>query len=135
LINPTSPAGTPTTTSETSRDQFLQLLVTQLQNQDPLEPVKQEDFIGQLAQFSTLEGIENLNSSFESMLQANDSILRATQLSQGSALIGREVQYSGDAGDTSGVVEAVEFGGDTVSVVVNGTAVSVDRIQRLGASA
>lgn len=135
MINPTSPAGTPTTTSETSRDQFLQLLVTQLQNQDPLEPVKQEDFIGQLAQFSTLEGIENLNSSFESMLQANDSILRATQLSQGSALIGREVQYSGDAGDTSGVVEAVEFGGDTVSVVVNGTAVSVDRIQRLGASA
>ena len=123
----------PTTTAESSRDQFLQLLVTQLQNQDPLEPVKQEDFIGQLAQFSQLEGIENLNDSFAAVAEANNSILKATQLSQGSALIGREIQYSGDAGDSIGIVDAVEFGGDTVSVVVDGTPVSVDRIQRLGA--
>ena len=43
------------------QDQFLTLLVTQLQNQDPIEPVKQENFIAQLAQFSTVEGIEKLN--------------------------------------------------------------------------
>lgn len=122
----------PTTTAETSRDQFLQLLVTQLQNQDPLEPVKQEDFIGQLAQFSQLEGIEDLNDSFASMLEANQSILKATQLSQGSAMIGREIQYSSDAGVESGTVQAVEFGGESVSVVVDGTPVSIDRIQRLG---
>ncbi len=123
-----------TTTAESSRDQFLQLLVAQLQNQDPLEPVKQEEFIGQLAQFSTLEGIENLNDSFESMLKINESMLRATQLSDGGALIGKQVRYDGEAGPGEGTVEAVEFGNNSVSVVVDGTAISLDRIQRLAAS-
>ena len=51
------------------RDDFMQLLVTQLRNQDPLEPVAQHEFLGQLAQFSTLEGIEKLNANFEDMLK------------------------------------------------------------------
>ena len=57
-------------------DQFLQLLVTQLQNQDPLEPVGQEEFIGQLAQLSTLSGIEELNGSFANMVSQQSDLIR-----------------------------------------------------------
>ena len=79
--------------SAQATDEFLTLLVTQLQNQDPLEPVSQEDFVSQLAQFSTLSGIEQLNSSFESMLQQQSDLIRLEELSVGSGLIGQSVTY------------------------------------------
>jgi flagellar basal-body rod modification protein FlgD len=55
-----------TTGSELGRDAFLNLLVMQLANQDPLEPSSDTEFIAQLAQFSMLEQIQNLNTSFSS---------------------------------------------------------------------
>ncbi len=67
------------------RDAFLELLVTQLGNQDPLEPMDNEDFITQMAQFSELEQMENLNSSMRDFIERQE-------LTEGSALIGREVE-------------------------------------------
>jgi len=52
---------------EMGRDAFLQLLVLQMQNQDPLEPVDNADMLAQLAQFSSLEQMNNLNESFEKL--------------------------------------------------------------------
>lgn len=52
-------------TSELGKDQFLQLLVTQLKYQDPLSPMQNEEFIAQLAQFSTLESMKNVEQSFK----------------------------------------------------------------------
>lgn len=52
---------------ELGRDAFLQLLILQMQNQDPLEPVDNTDMIAQLAQFSSLEQMNNLNDSFEKL--------------------------------------------------------------------
>ncbi|MFN8707305.1 MAG: flagellar hook assembly protein FlgD, partial [Planctomyces sp.] len=54
--------------SKLGRDQFLQLFTKQLRYQDPLEPVKQEDYLAQLAQFSQVEGLENINQKFDTML-------------------------------------------------------------------
>jgi flagellar basal-body rod modification protein FlgD len=93
-----------TISSAQATDEFLTLLVTQLQNQDPLEPVGQEDFVAQLAQFSTLSGIEQLNGSFESMLQQQSDLIRLQELSVGSSLIGQRVTYY-DAGDLSQLQE------------------------------
>jgi flagellar basal-body rod modification protein FlgD len=121
------------TSADSSRDQFLTLLVTQMRNQDPLEPVGQEEFIAQLAQFSTLEGIEKMNANFETMLAQTQSGQQVTELSQGSALIGKTVEYSGSEGSESGIVDAVEVNDSAVSVVVDGDLVSLDRIQRLTA--
>lgn len=78
--------------SQIGRDQFMELLVTQLRNQDPLEPVNQQDFLGQLAQFSSLEGIERLNLNFAESLKFQ-------QLSQGGALVGSRVEYTTAEGE------------------------------------
>ncbi|MFO7705187.1 MAG: flagellar hook assembly protein FlgD [Halopseudomonas sp.] len=72
---------------ELGKDQFLQLLVTQLNNQDPLSPQENGEFIAQLAQFSTVEGIGTLNSSMEALLSGYQS----SQALQASSLVGRKV--------------------------------------------
>lgn len=55
-----------TTNQELGKDEFLQILAMQLANQDPLEPMKDTDFIAQMAQFSALEQMQALNSAFSS---------------------------------------------------------------------
>lgn len=108
------------TTSELGRDQFLQLLVAQLQNQDPLEPVKNEDFIAQLAQFSTLEGIEKLNVSFE-------DIFSLQQLTQGANLLGRQATYTNPATSESqqGVVQSFSVDGNRLLLSIDGARVPI----------
>ena len=124
-----------TTTASQSRDEFLQLLVAQLRNQDPLQPVKQEDFLAQLAQFSTLEGIEKLNSSFDSQVQLQQDALWMNQLSQASSLIGRDVTYFGaDNSQQSGVVESVQISDGSVRVLVDGESIAVDRVTEIRAA-
>ncbi|PKM30256.1 MAG: flagellar biosynthesis protein FlgD [Gammaproteobacteria bacterium HGW-Gammaproteobacteria-11] len=77
---------------ELGKDQFLTLLVTQLNNQDPLAPQENGEFIAQLAQFSTVEGIETLNTSMEALLSGYQS----SQALQASALVGRKVIVPSD---------------------------------------
>lgn len=72
---------------ELGKTQFLELMIAQMNNQDPLEPAKNEDFIAQLAQFSTVEGIENLNKSMAEMSTAVQSSLTM----EAAALVGRYV--------------------------------------------
>lgn len=72
--------------AELGQQQFLQLMVTQLQHQDPLEPVEQQEFLSQMAQFSTVEGIENLNTQFT-------DILKLQTLTQGTELVGQTVEF------------------------------------------
>ena len=73
--------------SELDRQAFLKLFTTQLQNQNPLEPVKNEAFIGQLAQFSTLEATSSMSNSFSTFIDEQ----RAQNLTRGAALIGKKV--------------------------------------------
>lgn len=56
---------TSTTGSSMDKDAFLKLLVTQLSHQDPLNPVEDKEFIAQMAQFSTLEAVQNLDSTMQ----------------------------------------------------------------------
>ena len=72
---------------ELGKNEFLELLVAQLNNQNPLEPQNNGDFIAQLAQFSTVEGVERLNGSMENILSGYQS----SQALQASSLVGRTV--------------------------------------------
>jgi flagellar basal-body rod modification protein FlgD len=112
------------------RDQFLQLLVTQLQHQDPLEPVGQEDFLQQLAQFSTVEGVEKLNASFADFLSAQ-------QLSTGFNLAGKSVEYTdADTGAVlTGRVDAVSLTDGRVTLQIGGAGITLDQVTTVLADA
>ena len=79
-------------------DRFLKLLVTQLRNQDPMNPMENAELTTQLAQMSTVEGINKLNASVQSLLQGYQS----SQTMQAASLIGRQVLVDGDAIDLNG---------------------------------
>lgn len=78
-------------TNELGQSAFLELMIAQLKHQDPLSPQDQGEFISQLAQFSSVEGIEKLNSSVSDIGGA----FRSSQALQASSLVGRQVQVPG----------------------------------------
>lgn len=88
----TAPASERGDNEELGKTQFLELMIAQLENQDPLDPAKNEDFIAQLAQFSTVEGIENLNNGVDNMAAA----LQASLTLQSASLVGRDVIVASD---------------------------------------
>jgi flagellar basal-body rod modification protein FlgD len=75
------------TNKDLGKNEFLNLLVAQLNNQNPLEPQSNGEFIAQLAQFSQVEGIEKLNTSMGSLLSGYQS----SQALQASSMVGRKV--------------------------------------------
>jgi len=82
-------------TNELDQDAFLKLMVTQLENQDPLNPADSGDFLGQLAQFSTVSGIGDLKESFATVAGA----LQSSQALQASTMVGREVLVPGSTAE------------------------------------
>ncbi|TVP45377.1 MAG: hypothetical protein EA350_09310 [Gemmatimonadales bacterium] len=78
------------------RDEFLQLLVAQLRNQDPLEPMKGEEFAAQLAQFAQVEQLTSLNAHAEAQLEATYLLATAQNNSAALNAIGREILAAGN---------------------------------------
>lgn len=85
-------SGTTNRSANLGKDDFLKLLSVQLQYQNPLEPMENTEFIAQMAQFSTLEGITNMNGSLQNM---SEQFISMTNLSTAD-LIGRNVKVYGD---------------------------------------
>lgn len=73
---------------------FLELFITQLQNQDPLNPQDGSAMLAQLAQFSTVEGIRNMENTFNRL----ESTMQSSQALQASGLVGRQVQVPTEVG-------------------------------------
>lgn len=90
-------------------DRFLKLLVTQLRNQDPLNPMENAELTMQLAQMSTVEGIASLNEGMRGLVD----MFRASQVLQGAALVGRQVLAEGNllGLGAAGAVAGVELDG------------------------
>jgi len=101
--NPTAPAAQPRQQGILGKDDFLKLLIGQLQHQDPMSPSDPSEQMGQMTQFSILEQLSNLAQS-QQAAAANDYDQQAV------ALIGRTVTYTRSDGSTaSGVVAQVTF--------------------------
>ena len=123
--------------NELGKNEFLNLLVAQLNNQNPLEPQGNGEFIAQLAQFSTVEGIGELNSSVGSLL----SNYHSSQALQASSLVGRKVIVPTDRAvvDTSETFKASLVLPETSSNVyvnvydANGSAVTRINLGQQGA--
>jgi flagellar basal-body rod modification protein FlgD len=76
--------------NELGSSDFMQLMITQLKNQDPMKPMDPSQFLGQLAQFSTVTGIQGMQTSMSELAGS----LRSTQVLNGASLVGREVLAS-----------------------------------------
>jgi flagellar basal-body rod modification protein FlgD len=107
-------------TAESGRQEFLNLFVSQLQYQNPLEPMGQEEFLQQLAQMSTVEGLENLNSKF-------DELLKLQNLSSGSDLLGLTAKY-GTGPEDSGTVTEVGHENGQVLVRVGDRMIPMNQV-------
>jgi flagellar basal-body rod modification protein FlgD len=118
-----SSSSTPANPSSTLNDQdFLQLLVSQLKYQDPMNPTDSDTFIQEQAQFSTVEGINNMESSLTSMTSSE-------QMSNADSLIGMNVEYTAADGSTaSGTVSSASDSDGTVSVQVGSANVAPSSI-------
>lgn len=109
--------------SELGQEQFLELMTTQLKNQDPFKPLESGEFLGQLAQFGTVAGLSQLNESFDSLATSlsSDQALQASNLVGRSVLVESSLGYLPAGGRMSGALE------------VDGRATGV-RVQILSAS-
>ena len=76
--------------NELGQAAFLELMITQMKNQNPLEPQDNSEFVAQLAQFSSVEGLERLNKNFTNFMSTNAL--------QASSLVGRSVSVETDIG-------------------------------------
>lgn len=112
-------------TSEMGKEDFLKLLVAQLSNQDPLEPLNNEEFVAQMATFSQLEQLTNLNGTVESLAQGG--ILSST-----ASLLGKTVTTSElideEEVEITGTVEAVSFKDGKSMMTIDGNEYDVSNI-------
>jgi len=124
-MNPTA-ATTGASSTSINQDQFLQLLVAQLQNQDPLTPTDSTTFITQLAQFTQLEQTQKQTATF-------DQVLKLQQLTSGSSLLGKTVDYTPANGSAAtGTVSAAAVQADgTVALSVGGVTVPLDQVTQV----
>lgn len=91
-VNGSGTSGMPARQSEELRESFMTLLITQLENQDPLNPMENSEMTSQLAQINTVSGIEKLNDTLSGITQQ----MNASQMPQASGLIGNAVLVPGN---------------------------------------
>ena len=99
------------------QEAFLELMTSQLKFQDPLKPMENGDFLGQMAQFGTVSGINELNTNFGDL----SGSLQSNQALQASTLVGRQVMApaeSGFLGTTGAMSAAIELEQSATDVVV-----------------
>jgi flagellar basal-body rod modification protein FlgD len=122
--NAISSALASTSSQFVSQNTFLTLLITQLQNQDPMNPQDSSQFVAQLAQFSSLEQMSNLNTSMNQVL--DNSV---------TGLIGQTVTVADPttaSGYVSGKVSGIVYYANGPAVQVNGTNYPLSAIQNIG---
>ena len=95
-------------------EDFLQLLTSQISNQDPLEPMKDTEFISQMANIASLEQMQQFTKGFETFADSHKDMVA-------QAYLGKKVEISEDGAEIAGIVDSVEKGRDgQVSVTVEG---------------
>jgi flagellar basal-body rod modification protein FlgD len=116
------------------KEEFLQLLVTQLRNQDPMNPSDPKDFAAQLAQFSTVEQLLNIGDQLEAMQSRDEMLIRTINATSALQLIGKSIVTEGNTvdmpanGEMSVRVNASGTGGSGTLVLRDEAGAEVARI-------
>jgi flagellar basal-body rod modification protein FlgD len=105
------------------KDAFLKLLVTELKHQDPTRPMEDKEFIGQMAQFSSLEQMTNLNKEMKNLVQSSKS-------AEAYSLLGRDIEAYDPIQQkvVVGTVSSVFYKGEEVMIAVGKEYISLDNI-------
>jgi flagellar basal-body rod modification protein FlgD len=103
-ISAIGPTANPTASNKLTLEDFLKVLLTQLTYQDPLKPMDNQEFMAQIAQFTTLEQTQQLSANVQSLLNNQSSL-------QSVGLIGRSVDITTEAGPLTGTVAALSLAG------------------------
>ncbi|WP_438350139.1 flagellar hook capping FlgD N-terminal domain-containing protein [Paenibacillus sp. FA6] len=115
-------------TTTMGKDQFLKIMITQLQNQDPMQPLQDKEFIAQMAQFTSVEQLMNISGQLNTLNQSLGSV---------SGLIGKEISWI-DSSDNSkseilkGIVNSIVIRDGVQYATVGKTAVPVNLILEIG---
>ena len=105
------------------KDDFLKILITQLQHQDPTKPMEDKEFIAQMAQFSSLEQMTNMSKEFTKVA----SVLK---LGEAQNMLGRKVEIlDGDSSRTGTVTQITR--GDFPMVMVDGAFYDLEQVQKV----
>ncbi len=134
LSGATAPSN-PSKPTALGQEDFLALMVAQFQNQDPFKPMENGDFLGQMAQFSTVSGLDELNAKFESLAQAlgGEQAIGAANLIGRQALFNSSITVLDETGQT--VDGAIETGASAqVMIDVNDASGQLIRSLALNAS-
>lgn len=136
MIDPTAAAGTTSGNTilgpaggEMGKEEFLQLLVAQLRNQDPMNPMKSDEFAAQLAQFSSVEQLMNINEGMAGQAQYTSALAQAVNSSAAVGVLGRDILAVGDQAQVTGGQAAVQV--DVGGVGGEATARVYDQEDRL----
>jgi flagellar basal-body rod modification protein FlgD len=118
---------------ELGQSDFLTLMITQFKNQDPFKPMENGEFLGQLAQFSTVSGIDALNSSFAGLANtiSGEQALQAANMVGRSVLAVTDVAYLGAEGKVNGLIE-LESSASNVQIEILNEAGEVLQTLNLG---
>lgn len=101
---------------------FMKLLLTQLKYQDPMNPMKDQEFMAQLAQMNTLSEMKKLNTNVE-------ALSKAQALSEGAALLGKQVEALSDGRTVQGVVDQVRLNGKDILIGIGNSMVKLEDVQ------
>lgn len=105
-----------TSNSTLGKDAFLQLLVAQMRYQDPLNPAEGTEYMSQLAQFSSLEQMTNLNETMSTLSNSVSGINSSLAMQQYASLIGKTVKWSVSNTGTDGNVTTQSLSGQVTGV-------------------
>ncbi len=104
------------------QEQFLELMIAQLKNQDPLKPMQNGEFLGQMAQFGTVSGIQDLQKSFDSFsssLQSNQALMASSLVGRAVLVPGNSLPYTG--APVTAAAELSQSAGDVRVSVLDGS--------------
>lgn len=130
-VNPASSAGgqgaltSAANAAGVNQSEFVQLLVAELKNQDPLQPMDPTTFMGQMVQFEELDQLATVAANLR-------QVETAQAVAEGVALIGRTITYQGSQGPETGSVAGVTLVGGQVSLTVGSKSVPLSEVIGVG---
>lgn len=128
----TAPNNMTTAKNMLDKDDFLKLFTAQLTNQDPMSPIDNSDMLAQFSQFSLVEQITNMSESMDSLKETLTALYSQSILTQGAALIGKEVMGGDEEGNIiNGQVSGIKWDENSLMLKVGERWLNITKVSEV----